>query len=359
MDETPLRKIMQTLGLFHPQRSRDYLNCPCPFAPWKHPGGRDRHPSFGCRVVPGGVSSYKCYSCKSAGRISGLIRSLEHFREETYPGLALEADIADMTSDFGDFERPDMLGNTYEEYFEPLEEAAYGDIYPEAYSIPMARQYLQSRGISELTARTLELRWDGNEARVLFTVRNAEGGLLGWSGRSVLAEGQYPYNTYPKVRDYQGLPKRSILLGAHRLQTDRPLVIVEGLFGYANLVEQGVPSIANVVALLGSELTPAKEHLIKLWNLPAYLMVDNDEGGECCLWGERDPFGQHTQRGMVSKLYGHVPLYIPDWPRWATDVNHNGKWIAAGTPKTDPDELTFGDMEHILYHCLPWSNGQF
>lgn len=335
MNETGLRRIAAGLRIKIVAINGPWLQASCPFARWKHPKGTDRHPSFGLLVNAEGESYYKCFTCKSTGRISSLVRALENLRDEDYPGLALEADRMDY----------DVVVPTYEELMarqhetivlEALDENAYGDLFPSVLDYPEGLEYLEGRGISEDTAELLSLRFDPDEERVVFPVRDRNGGLFGYSGRTIRPANAIS-KKYPKVRDYAGLPKEYMLLGAEAIDPDKPILVVEGLMGYAHLVEIGARDILNPVAMLGSELTQHKADLLVEWGQPVYMMPDNDDAGDTCLFGpfRDDNSGERKQNGAISKLRGEVPLFVPDWPE----------------DKDDPDQLTIEDLEYILNHA--------
>jgi DNA primase len=212
-----------------------------------------------------------------------------------------------------------------------------GDAYDPAWGEPDARTYLVSRGITEEAAGNLALAWDDQQRRVLFPVRDEEGRLFGWTGRAVDDERQ------PKVRDYQGLPKRHMILGAERWRgapgRNWPLVLVEGLFGYAHLVSLGVEGRCDVGALLGTVFTPEKLAMVRQRYQPTYLLMDDDDAGDACLFGKVERDATRTG-GAIAALVDHVPLYVPQWP--------------AG--KGDPDELTTEELETMLRETKRWGS---
>lgn len=332
MDEKNLRRILSKLDIQVINKSRTWLEFACPFAPWLHRKGVDRNPSCGAVIDNGAVSHYKCHTCKMHGRISSLVRSLEHYRGVKYPRLALEADLCDVDTDFGEFEGnfndiEDVLG-------EPLNEAAYGDLYGNAWEVKLARDYLvEERDLSQETVEYLGLGYDPKDGRVTFPVRHLDGSLYGYSGRTIFEPDFYPYDPYPKVRDYLGLPKKHLLLGAHDIDRDLPVLVVEGLFDYAWIFEIGGDEICNPVALLGSEMTPSKADILKDIDLPTYLLVDNDDAGDDCLYGTWDAkAGKHKNGGAIDQLKDHVPLMVPTYPE---GIN-------------EPDGLTIEELEEII-----------
>lgn len=336
MQEAQLRSVLERLGIRVVSRSsRGWLNFHCPLAAWTHQGGHDRRPSAAAKPADG-PSGWTCLTCKNHGRITSLVVQLGRKRGQDLSGLLREVQLAELAGEhvvhFGGFDDLPAV----EPAPEPLEEAVFDGLYPAASGDPEAAAYLAARGIGGTTADSLGLLWDGDprQRRVLFPVRDHAGRLFGFTGRAVDPE------TSPKIRDYAGLPKRHLVLGAERWRSHRPLILVEGLFGYAALIERGVERLASVGAVLGSVLTPEKAQLVRGWGEATYLLFDNDEAGEAGLFGHVDPDGRRVWReGAVARLLDHVPVFVPAWPEG----------------KDDPDQLTLAEVETMLAGTSPWS----
>ena len=86
----------------------------------------------------------------------------------------------------------------------------------------------------------------------MFPIRDRDGSLRGFAGRLI-----YPDNKLPKVRDYH-YQKVKALLGFERFKRGKPIFLVEGLFGYAHCIEQGIEEFCNVLCCLGVPLTDPK-----------------------------------------------------------------------------------------------------
>lgn len=328
MNETSLGSILRKLGIhdFKKQRS-GWLDFHCPLAPYTHASGTDKSMSAGARIEDAGLSGWVCHACKHHGRISSLVRQVARFRGLSLPDLAMEADLAEalpaLSSTFGDFEYPTDQSDT----LEPLPESALVDLFPFAWEHPDARTYLRQRNIGESTASQLRLAFDDDQRRILFPVRDARGLLWGFTGRAIDSD------TKPKIRDYYGLPKRRLILGEERWKPNRPILIVEGLFGYAHLIEINAEKYCNVGAILGSVMTPEKAALLAAWDSNVYLLLDNDDAGDIGLFGSLEPDGtRDSVNSAAGRLAGYVPVYIPEWPEG----------------KQDPDQLELNEVESLL-----------
>jgi hypothetical protein len=343
MQEDTLTAILRKLGVRVAKRNRNgWLDFTCPLAPWTHQHGHDSSPSAGAKVNPTGRSAWHCFTCKQHGSMASLVRQIETYSGKRFPGLIREADLADtmpmFAADYGSFEMPLEV----EPAPEPIEEAAVDGLYPAAWEAPRAQGYLEARGVGQGTAETLGLLYDDglsdprrpDAPRVLFPVRGLDGRLYGFTGRALTPDAK------PKVRDYYGLPKRHLILGAERWQAGRPVVIVEGLFAYARLIELGVEDRVNVGALLGSVLTPEKADLLRHFDQSVYLLLDNDKAGDDGIFGTLKPDGSRDEaRGAIAQLVEHVPVLIPEWPEG----------------KDDPDQLSRAEVDAMLDETQPYS----
>lgn len=326
MNEASLTQILHKLGINEQKRQRSgWIDFRCPLAQWTHTSGTDRSMSAGAKIVPDGVSAWVCHACKHHGRISGLISAVQRFSGRIVPGLLREAEMADalpaLTTDYGAFEQPAEATPS------PLREPLYDGLYPFAHEVAEASAYLAARGISDEVSAKLRLLYDADQRRIMFEVRGSRGELWGYSGRAIDSE------TKPKIRDYHGLPKRRLILGEDRWVAGRPVLIVEGLFGYAHLWQVGANELMNIGALLGSVLTEEKAAILTGFDEPVYMMLDNDDAGDVGLFGPVMANGsREAASGAIARLQSYVPLYVPAWP----------------DEKKDPDELTYEDVQRIL-----------
>ena len=340
--EGTLRDILRRLGVHVTERSRSgWLQAPCPFAPWTHRSGRDRRPSFGAKIEDAGISSYHCHACGMHGRTSGLVRTLQRYghdvgplNDQGYPELAHEADAADL---LGISNQPfEVPPEERDPLPVPLNEAAYGGIYPAVEECDEAWTYCQGRGLTLPTARLLGMVWDQDQRRVLFPVKDRGGLLYGWTGRAVDGASE------PKVRDYAGLPKRHLVLGEELWRDGLPLMVVEGLFGFAHLIEMGLHNYMNVGALMGHHMTDGKAERIRSLNAPTYLLLDNDPAGDEGLYGTLHRDGTRDFfKGCIGMLFEHVPVKVPAWPEG----------------KDDPDQLTKADVWAIIQDTPLYAQG--
>ena len=303
MDEAGIREFLAEVGARNVKKENGWIMSSCLLAPWTHETGTDSSPSMGVSVHEDDKSIFNCFTCKKRGTLMHLLEQLEEYTGE---------DWSDLKEGFGigeEFGAP--LGGwarakaQREEPEPPPLEAEYENLYEQ----PRGHPYARKRGVRNVTFRALGLQVDPDNRgveRILFPVRDRDGALRGFTGRAC-TEG-----VNPKVRDYHGLPKRSVLLGLHRVtsETER-ICITEGPFDWARLCQFFMTQYPQVVpvATLYSGLTNRQEALLKALSLPVVDFMDRDEAGR---QGAVD---------MAQRLMTSVPfLTTTPWPKGPKDA---------------------------------------
>ncbi len=303
---------------------QNWVSISCWFAPWKHGGGRDAKPSAGISVKKDERSIYNCQTCGMKGTLPYILEQLSAKTGEDYTDLLGGIDDEEFYG--GDLQPWGVRPKDEAEAMpEPLDPDVYLDLYDTAYD----HWYVsETRGIDEDTARFIDLRVDpsdsAGEERILFPVYNHRGGFYGFTGRATRD------GVYPPVRDYHGLPKRGLLLGSHLLPRDaKRVIVVEGLFDFARLIQYGQPA----VAYMGGSLTELQVQVLIDIDLPVYYFRDNDETGE------------RAQLKIVEELTlcKHVPVMKVRYPKRLV-LGKDGK----RRPIKDPDELSEEEVETML-----------
>ncbi len=147
-----------------------------------------------------------------------------------------------------------------------------------------AHPYFAERGISQEAVIDFGLGYFTGDkglmiGRIVIPIHNAKGELVAYAGRW---PGDPPEGT-PKYKLPTGFRKGQEVFNLDRASKEtpeRPLVIVEGFFDCIMLHQHGY---RNVVALMGSSLSPAQEGLIRKHtngNSRVVVMLDEDEAGQ-------------------------------------------------------------------------------
>lgn len=303
-----------------------WVRIPCPLAPWTHQKGRDNNPSAGISVSPSSTSVFTCFTCGNAAPFHAMLKRYAGFSGEDLGALV---DELEEEAYMGPRQLPGWDEPRFAEGRElhPLDKAVFMDLYDPAAGHP----YIASRGVDEETSGLLQLMVDpedpqDGEERILFPVMGPDGALYGFTGRATNPGARL------KVRDYHGLPKANCLLGAHLFQgPNRPefVMVVEGLFDYANAWQCGYPAVA---AMHGT-LTEPQAQILRDIGLPVYLFYDNDDTGRK---GTTEAAALLRQHLPVNRCGPYPKVKIED------DSAQGWHWLK------DPGELLTEEFEDMI-----------
>lgn len=300
------------------QSRAGWLVAHCPLGPWRH-GGEDRNPSFGIRHEPGDARTH-CFSCGWSGRMSTLVfehrrlNSIDRLVDGCRYGEALT--LCDSDKEVEHAEAPDV-GEVLEARLDDEHEWPdwWLESFPDVREYGWAVNYLVDRGVTDEQVVRFDLRADPVERRVCFPVRDVSGRVRGMQGRSVDgAEPRY------RVYKYRDMSCADVWLGEHVMNSDAPLVVVEGAFDYAS-VDRVYP---NVVAMLSSYATREKYRRLRHCS-SVITMLDRGDAGD-------------AGRARVERVLG----------RYGVDVVH------AYVPdhRKDPGEMTKDEVESLVRNML-------
>lgn len=322
-------------------RNGDWVNFSCPVAPYSpdHGNKADKSPSAGAIVSSNGKLIWKCFTCKGQGPLTNLLRYLETKKKVSYAEIIQQIEDDDELPDYENrFARSSKL------VCEPLE---FTDLFDPTDTHVESSKYLTDRGISPVTAKKLDLGFDVENHRIVFPVKDLEGKLYGFTGRTTLTD-----KGVPKIKDYY-FPKSLFILGMEHWNKDYPVIIVEGLFAYAKLHElsKGRYFPYNIGAIMGSSVSPDQIDLLLKFGKPVICMFDNDKAGQAGMFGKtpmpdwsKAKKQAEREKGMVYLLKDELPTFVIKWPTHTVIVD--GEEVVE--PKTDPDQLTFDELDAIL-----------
>jgi len=290
----------------------------CPFHV-KADGTAERHPSFAMSLVNG---LWFCHSCQSSGNLYTFLRDvgLSPIQIEFHHGMTVEAAKRNAPTPMNPLAAPVISNN-------PIEEGLLGIF--EACPLSL----LQS-GFHEATLKHFSIGFDETHMRITYPVRDLVGKLVGISGRSVT-------DHWPKYKIYDqeyttwdlparhGWDKRSCLWNANAVypqllfqSSPSYIVVVEGFKACMWLWQCG---IKNVVALIGTYLSPEHQWILERLGAPVYLFLDNNEPG---------------QIGVVkaaNKLKKSLVVNVIEYPSRLADEED-----------AQPDSLT---VEEVTHQC--------
>ncbi len=135
--------------------------------------------------------------------------------------------------------------------------------------------------------------------RLLFPIHDLRGRVVGFGGR-VLGEGEPKYLNSPDTPIFhKGTLLYNLHAGKHAIRRAERAVVVEGYFDVLRLVDVGVE---EVVAPLGTALTPEQAQLVKRYTKNVVLLYDNDAAGLRASFRAGDVLLQAGLRVTVATL---------------------------------------------------------
>lgn len=305
MRDDAINAYLKRLGTKGLGANGKWIVAACPFAPYTHKNGVDNNPSF---VVSDDTPSiYTCLTCKHKGRFFDLPAQLAGLTKDTEKRSQLIMLCEEMKSTEDDAFFIDLIEEDNTEHPEyEFDEHIFKIIFKDIHFSPTAVQYCMSRGLSEDTLIKLELRYDPKYKRVVFPIRDEKGILRGWAGRAI------EHGVTPKVFNDKGMQKNKVILGACHWRPKRDVIVTEGLFGYARLMELGLHDTYNCAAILGSSMSNYQAAMIMAYSKQALLLFDDDEAGHIGLYDEKN--------GALKKLNNIIAI-TPEYPAGRNDVD--------------------------------------
>jgi DNA primase len=296
--------IVEVIGEHVPlKRAGKEFKANCPFH-------TERTPSF--HVVPA-KGFYKCFGCGESGDVFSFL--MKHL------GLSFTEAVEKLAAREG-IEIPRTDRRDEDDVLKPYREAVAfaADFYQrqlrEGRASERARQYLERRGIPDEAverfllgyapaewgalrdaARTHGFEDDVLEAaglikrsektdepydrlrdRLIFPTTDVRGRVIAFGGRALDSDAKGPkYLNSPETPLYQkGLELYGLAWAKGAIRRESAALIVEGYMDYVSLAGRG---IENVVATLGTAMTPEQARLLTRYAGQVLLLYDSDKAG--------------------------------------------------------------------------------
>lgn len=387
-----VKKVLDTLGADNVDPSgSDHVICSCLHAdeldsPHK---GADSNPSMYVKQKDTGEYVYGCFGCQKFGSLKSLIKRMSFKRKVDYSDLLSYLETNN-PNDINNIRWEDLIKQNKKKIeftCKPVTNTPIRFIFVNKSESGM--MYLKSRGITEDAIKWAELLYDTYEKRIVFPVKTTDNILYGYTSRSIIKESYFPKrkrkdnkewdfgnllpehlteeavyvnskgkkvkHRYQKIRDYQGLKKKQLILGQHLWKDHLPVFIVEGLFGYLHLLSIGANKLFNIGATMGASLSDHQAIRLKSFGKPVFLLFDNDPAGRQAL------FGTENSQGAIDKLQHCVVLSIPKWPKITEGTlldklqqlpedklkKYGFTKLRGDFYKADPDRLTYKELEYM------------
>ncbi len=203
----------------------------CPLGNWRHDNGKSGPDAFGVRLDPA-VPFCNCFSCGFHGDAADLTLELRHLEKTSPSGIPRDFGVAQALIEKADKEFDlNLDGPGVEELLamkslmHPFDEEWLASFKP-VLSFKKARDYLATRNAPDEVLEAMDVRWDSQQERICFPIRDFKGRLMGLHGRAT-----HP-NIVPRYRMYNphGNTNPLIWLGESWIDTDKPILVVEGPF---------------------------------------------------------------------------------------------------------------------------------
>lgn len=334
-EKIPIREFLEALDIDNIRIGATEASFSCPFP--GHTYG-DLHPSASMNVE---TKAWICHGCGCRGNAITFASSLlgtsqieaALLLQQAYDPYRLDPDERGIVSEVrAIFETKDtkvMLEETIlperlvDKYAVDWLRAYYAYRCGEGFP---ACDYMFERGFTPEALTDWEFGYDGLTRRVVFPIRNVDGKLLGFKGRTTDKE-QSP--KYFILGDRQGQPVRfnyqryspsRVVFGLDRITLGTPFVLCEGELNAVILSQLGVDG----VALGGSNFSNEQVNLIKGHTNEVTLFLDGDNAG------------RRATKDIIEKLKDYVSVWVV--------ADHEG----------DPASLDADYTLELIADAQPW-----
>lgn len=283
MDRVDVEKVLEHYHLTYTQRGEVLWLC-CPFH-------SETEPSFTFNLE---TKIYGCWGCKVKGNVFVFVREYEllaNGNEISYyeamlqcckicgikvnlsykEKLQMELENMDDVSDIID---NDIIEENHQQ--ETFLESAIKKFYVKK------NNYMVDKGYPKEILDYLEMGFYTGDAknpmnnRCIFPVRNEQGLLVGWTGRSILSD--------PKVKWFHAPPKRfQKALNLYNIDKALPHILEQGVVNVVesvgNLIRMLESGRYNTVATLGSTISKEQCDMLLSYGVDIVFWYDWDSGG--------------------------------------------------------------------------------
>ena len=294
MDASSIEYVLQELGCDKIKVKSNTVQSSCPFAPWTHADGIDKHPSFGVDINASGTSKWGCFSCgNGANQTYSLI-----YRYCDYSG-SLKQSLLDYIKDREGSSMSFRLSKMEWRASRPLQNPQFVPTrltsYEPTYLLENYRdvlsylpQYALDRDISPQQAMDWNIGWlrygmqlaDGYRSsadRLFFSIFSHDKKMVGWSGRRISDEPWSNGAVPPKYHHAPDMKKERYLYGEHKIDKSiRHAFICESFMDVLRLDSFGVK---NPLAIMGASASFEQIKKLSEWFEEIYILRHADKAG--------------------------------------------------------------------------------
>jgi len=349
MDESGIMRMLETLGsdTSRVKRTGGNLIAPCPLASYTHSKGVDTKPSFSITVNDGGPSKWRCWSCGEAANqtISLLYKLKDHgggWRSDIHDMINQNArgSIVNRMKRLGSFDEGRKKNwikrrPTSNEAWEVKGYEAKIDLADFAEDLKEIPQYALDRGITLEQAADWHIGFRRNmyPPRLMFSILDESGKMVGWSGRLLTDDGDEGYGKYHHMKYFK---REKYFYGEWKLDHSKRVgYLMEGFMDVLNLDRLG---LKNCLATMGVSPSSYQIEKVKKWFDHVVIFPHDDEPNEK---GERVGLKMAEDYKVALSVVGVDAIVGPIVPieRDFLSVNRNPK---------DPGEWLKSDLDWVF-----------
>lgn len=324
------------------KKGRDFWAC-CPFH-------SEKSPSFS---VSQDKQFYKCFGCAASGNAISFLMDYDHLEfveavEQLASDRGLDIPYENVSGQRQTKPKPDVdlqqhMKHCAEQYQQQL------PIHPDA------AQYLQQRGISELTAKQFGIGYappgwnflqplyqnnpqakqqllslgmltqkdqggepyDRFRQRIMFPIRNRKGEIVGFGGRVIRAEDQPKYLNSPESPLFH---KSEEIYGLYELrQHNRKIEHILITEGYMDVIALAQFGFSQAVATLGTAINAQQVETLFRTCSTLVFCFDADQAGRAAAWRALENSLEKLREGRLVRF-----LFLPEGHDPDSYVRENG-----------------------------------
>lgn len=294
MDAAGIEYILRELGCEKIKVKANTVQSSCPFAPFTHAEGIDRHPSFGVDINGSGTSKWGCFSCKNGANqtysliyrfcdFSGSLKQslLDYIKDREGQSLSFKLSRMEWRPS-RPVQNPQYVSARLADYEPTYLISNYREVlsYLPAYAVERGITVAQAQkwGIGYLRyGMTLADGYRSSADRLFIVVRSNDGRMVGWSGRRISDEPWSNGEIPPKYHHAPEMRKERYLFGEdHVDKSQRYAFVVESFMDVYRLDSFGVK---NVLALMGAHASFEQVTKLTQWFDRVFILRHDDKAG--------------------------------------------------------------------------------
>lgn len=192
-----ITEIFEALGIKYKVLSSGNLSASCPFAPFTHSGGVDKHPSFTALELGVNDFVFHCFACGVKGnKVSFKKLALKYGLWRDIAAIYSKyEDLANVVSYLPDFEQTYFRRYSIKGLRQPRQDKT-SDVPREklAEVVPLLKKYvsyLSTRGIDREVAFDFKIGYDANKRAIIFPIFDVNYKFVAYSYRFLTGERKY------------------------------------------------------------------------------------------------------------------------------------------------------------------------